>query len=218
MLQSVRRTVAALVLAAAAPAVVEAQVAYNNFASFLSAVGPNGIDSFDDLQAPTPGPLSRSAGSFGYSVAMAASPLDQFFPIENAASAGDWWLSEETAGSNITFSGFGPTVRAIGGSFFATDFSGSASGTAVRIRAVDVNGLFFDQTFASTSSSDFFGVVFDNALATLQISAINTAGSEFYFATANDLVLATVPEPSTMWLLAIGGSMLVVVGRRRRQR
>lgn len=218
MLQSVRRTMAVLAVAAAVPTALEAQVAYTDFASFVTTVGPYGMDSFDDLQGPASGPLSRSAGSFGYSVAAAASPLDQFFSIENPGTPGDWWLSEETAGSNITFSGFGPTVRAIGGSFFATDFLGSASGTAVRIRAVDVNGLFFEQTFASTSANGFFGVVFDHAVLSLQISALDQSDDNPYFATANNLVLAEVPEPSSFLLLTAGGVMLVVIGRRRLQR
>ncbi|MBL0938333.1 MAG: PEP-CTERM sorting domain-containing protein [Gemmatimonadaceae bacterium] len=221
MLQSVRRTVVAFAVAAVVPSVMQAQVTYSSFSDFLAGVTSHGIDTFDDLNSGVvSGPLSRSAGSHSYSVAASASPLNLFYPIENGSSSGDWWLSEETAGTSITFSGFGSNVRAIGGSFFATDFNGGVSGTQLRIRALDVNGNVFDDVFSPATADSFFGVRFDFALASLQISAVNDQSGVYFFATADDLVLAesrsTVPEPSSLLLLSVGAAALCVVRVRRR--
>ena len=215
--------VAAAAVAAAlctAPSTVAAQSTFADFDAFIAAIGPSGIDTFDDLGPDLlPGPLARSAGAYSYSVASTAgAPFDNLFPIENLASAGDLWLSLEDGLGSLSFSGFGSEVFAIGGRFFATDFGGAVSGTSLRVQASDVMGNSIDEGLSPATADAFFGGRFDYAVASLTLSAENGQGPDFFFATANDLVLGegarAVPEPHVAWLLVAGLGALLVVRRR----
>jgi hypothetical protein len=216
------RFAAAAVAAAlfTAPSTVAAQSTFADFDAFVAAIGPSGIDTFDDLGLDLlPGPLARSAGAYSYSVASTAGvPFDNLFPIENPASAGDLWLSLEDGLGSLSFSGFGSEVFAIGGRFFATDFGGAVSGTSLRVQASDVMGNSIDEVLSPATADAFFGVRFDYAVASLTLSAENGQGPDFFFATANDLVLGegarAVPEPHAAWLLVAGLGALLVVRRR----
>lgn len=229
MWKSVRCVTAAVVVACSlgvTPSHASAQVSYSSFADFLAAVDVYGVDAYDDLDADVlPGPLTRSAGSFGYSVATSSPDDIFFFPIENSLANGDWWLSEEWAGSGITFSGFAGNVRAIGGHFFQTDFSGAFRG-GLLISAMDVQGNLFEGMFSPADVDSFFGLRFDYTVAWLKLAVSDpVSDEESFFATANNLVLATslhdvpvtVPEPATtpLLLLATGAGLLFVRHRRR---
>lgn len=216
--RAVSLVTAVVVTAAALPSAASAQATvFTDFSSFLGAVGPYGIDSFDNLGTDLAGPLPRSAGGYNYQAAAAAEPLNLLFSLEASPGSSDLWLSEETAGTGITFSGFGSSVRGIGGFFFGTDFGGTAIDAAVFLRAEDVHGNFFETTLNQASPASFFGVLFENQLATLFVRMSN---SDITFATANDLVLAEgatrVPEPASLLLLASGAALLLHSARRRR--
>lgn len=205
------------VAASAAPTALAAQTTFTDFASFVSAVGPYGVDSFDDLDALIAGPTSRSAGSYGYQAAAAADPLNLLFSLEASPGSSDIWLSEETAGTGITFSGFGSSVRGIGGFFFGTDFGGSVIDAPILLRAEDVHGNFVETALNAASTSAFFGVAFDHQLAFLRLTM---STQDDAFATANDLVLAEgatrVPEPASISLVLIGlAGFSLAAGRRR---
>jgi hypothetical protein len=223
MCRTLRRAVsvatALVVTAAALPTAASAQTTFTDFASFLTAVGPYGIDTFDDLDPITSGPADRTAGSYGYQMAAAAAPLNMLFSLEATPGSTDLWLSEETGGTGITFSGFGSAVRGIGGFFFGTDFGGTAVHAPLLLRAEDVQGHVYETILLSAAPSAFFGVVFNHQLATLRLSLSNP---DFDFATVNDLVLAegatSVPEPASVLLLAPGAMLLWRRSRRRNLR
>lgn len=208
----------------AAPTTVSAQSTFANFDAFVAAIGPSGVDDFNDLLSDfIPGPLARSAGAYSYSVSSTSgAPLDNLYPIENPDVAGDMWLSLDDALGSLSFGGFGSEVFAIGGRFFATEFDGVFSSMSVRVQASDVMGNSIDELLTPASADAFFGVRFDFALSSLTLSAENGQGPDFFFATANDLVLGEaprtvpVPEPQAAWLLVSGMVALLVVGRRRR--
>lgn len=213
-------TAAALVLA---PVTVSAQTSYTNFAAFAAAFSITGTDSFDDLSGPVGiGPVARTAGASSYTVAAAASPFDVLYAVANPSSAQDTWLSTEDAVAPLTFSGFGSDVFGFGGRFFATDIAGAISGTSLVITAVDVLGNSFSSTINPISADAFFGVKFDNAIASFVVTANNSAFTgAAYFATANDVVLGStraVPEPGTVWLVAAGLGGLLVIARCRMAR
>ena len=206
------------------PATVAAQSTFSSFDAFIAAIGPSGVDHFDDLVSDIiPGPLARNAGTYGYNVSSTAgAPFDNLYPIENPDVVGDMWLSLEESLASLLFDGFGSEVFAIGGRFFATDFDGLFSGTAVRVQASDVMGHSIDELLTPATADAFFGVRFEHALASLTLTAENDQGPDFFFATGNDLVLGEaprsvpVPEPQAAWLLVAGCGALLMVRRRRR--
>ncbi len=216
--RAVSMATAVVVTAAALPSAASAQTIFTDFASFLGAVGPYGIDTFDDLDQEVEGPVARLAGGYGYAAAAAAAPLNLFFSLEATPGSSDLWLSEETAGTGILFSGFGGSVRGIGGFFFGTDFGGTAVNAPVHLRAEDVQGKVYQTTLNQASPTAFFGLLFEHQLATLFVSM---SSPDLVFATANDLVLAEgatrVPEPASVWLLAPGAAVLLIRATQRRR-
>ena len=217
-----RALVAATVCAVVLPATLAAQSTFTSFGAFIAAIGPYGIDTYDDLDLDVvPGPLARSAGAYAYAVQASGAPLDGFFGLSNPSAPSDVWLSTEDAAASITFDAFGSNVFAIGGRFFATDFFGGVSGTRLFVNAVDVMGNSVSTELTPQSSDDFFGVRFDYALLSLTLSADNSDFSgDAFFATVNDLVLGaapaqSVPEPTALWLLAAGVAASFAVRRGR---
>ncbi len=210
-------------LAVLAPTAARAQTTFTSFTDFLAAVGPYGVDSFDDLtdSEPIEGPLDRQAGSYNYSVAANGSGSPLFFPLANPDNGGDTWLSTEDADASMTFTGFGSEVRAVGGRFFATDLDGFLSGTDLIFIAEDSEDNIVERMLSSQSTDAFFGVLFDNPILSLRIVAVNEPMGDPFFATANDLVLAEapvvapVPEPSTLLLVAV--PLLLLAARRQRR-
>jgi hypothetical protein len=203
--------------ASAAPTALAAQTTFTDFASFVSAVGPYMVDSFDGLDESISGPITRFEDSdFEYNFAAAGDPLGFLVSLQAEPGSSDLWLSEETAGTGITFSGFGSSVRGIGGFFFGTDFGGSVIDTPILLRAEDVHGNFVETALNAASPSAFFGVAFDHQLAFLRLTM---STQDDAFATANDLVLAEgatrVPEPVTAVLLVPGALLFWHRSRRR---
>jgi hypothetical protein len=206
------RHIAALVTVAvlATPATLAAQSTFASFDAFVAAIGPSGVDDFDDLTTDfVPGPLARSAGGYTYNVSSSAgAPFDNLLGLENPDVTGDMWLSLEESLASLLFDGFGSDVFAIGGRFFATDIDGGFSSMSVRVQASDVMGNSIDELLSPASADAFFGVRFDYALSSLTLTAENGQGPDFFFATANDLVLGeaprSVPEPQSAWLLVAG--------------
>ncbi|BAH40330.1 hypothetical protein GAU_3288 [Gemmatimonas aurantiaca T-27] len=208
-------TAAALV---AAPAVAEAQfTVYTTFADFLSATSNVGTDSFDDLDAygSYAGPLTRQAGTHNYTV---STNLPGFYIPDNA---GDRWLSTNDFAHAITFSGFGSSVRGIGGYFFGTDVDGAPYQlTGLVLTATGKSGASY-QTIVDGSMS-FFGVVADEEILSFTVAAQEqlNANGPFMWPTANDVVIGNaatvVPEPSSFVLMLVGAAGLAFVVQRRR--
>lgn len=210
-------------LFAALPQRVSAQfTTYTTLASFLAATTKAGTDSFENLSltASTPSPLARNAGAFSYTVTVNTTSF------VGSGSSADRWLSTNTATDIITFSGFGPGVRGIGGSFFGTGASGAFSAnTTILLTARTASGMS-TQTLLNTTLSTFLGFVASADLLSLTVEAVQPTGNTFAWPTVNDLVLANgaassvVPEPATWMLLVNGlaGVVLLVTWRRSRRR
>jgi len=177
---------------------------YNSQAAYLAAVGANGVDTFESLSitGTTPSPITRSAGAFGYTAAVSTTT---FF---GAGSAGDHWLSTNTATDSITFNNFTGGVSGFGGFFFGSDVSGLFATGSVTITATDASGTStFTITNATTSS--FVGFVSSGPLLSATLVSVQPT-SGFLWPTANNLTLAGaaatsgVPEPATWAMLLIG--------------
>jgi len=188
---------------------------YTTLTSFNAAVGITGTDTFAGLSVtgPTTGPLTRSAGAYAYTATVGAASSDFW----GSGSIADPSLSTNTATDSIFLSGFSAGVVAAGGNFFSTDVNGSAAVGGVILTAVDFSGASTQLIPVSTSTS-FLGFVSNGALVSLTLSAIQT---NFLvnpsFASADNLVLASVvPEPEAYALLLAGLGVVGFVARRRR--
>lgn len=205
-----------LVKAAAATALVmsagvsnAALNVYTTAASFGTAVTASGTDTYDTLQ---PGfiasPLTRTAGAYGYT----AGASGGLYGI--AGSLSDRWLSTDESGEVITLNGFTGGARAIGGFFFATDFTSAlAAGQSITLTATDSLGATAAQTISSATETSFVGFVSTGNLASLTVSV----GNNSYYGTINNLVLA-VPEPGTYAMLLTGLGVVGAATTRRRGR
>jgi hypothetical protein len=212
----------ALAVASATPSAARAQFAvYTDLAAFLAATSGAGTDTFDDLAAgPLAAPLARTAGSFGYSVSANTSTLYGVGP------AADRWLSADVATDVVTFNGFGPAVRAVGGFFFGTDLGGAfRAGTSLTVRATGAGGAT-TRVLTNAATGTFLGFVGTGALTSLTVEAGQPAQApaDLAFPTVNALVVAAapassvVPEPATVVLVAAGAAVLVPATARRRRR
>jgi hypothetical protein len=203
--------------ALAAPVAAHAQFTiYTDFAAFLSATSGAATDTFDDLAPGVTSPtLARTAGALGYTVTVNTTQLFV------AGTAGDRWLSANTATDVMTFGGFAPSVRGVGGFFFGTDAAGAfRSGTDVVLRATSAAGTV-TRTLAATTPRTFVGFVSASPITAVSVEAVIPAGALAWPA-VNDVVLASagptsvVPEPTTLALVALG-SIVLVLGQVRRR-
>jgi hypothetical protein len=185
---------------------------YTSQSSFLAAVGASGLDTFDDLDntRPTPSPLNRTAGPFGYTAAVP----EQFY---GAGSGRDHWLSTNRAADPITFSNFTGGVSAFGGQFFSSDINGLYTPGSVILTATDSSGTVTETITGSTTSS-FRGFVSTGPLLS---TTLRTPTGSAVWPTANNLLLAApisaAPEPAS-WAMMIVGFGLVGSQLRRRKR
>lgn len=218
------RTIALAVAAlVAVPATASAQITiHTTLASWLGAVGANGVDTYNDLpSASITGPLNRTAGTFGYtaSVTNPSGGSTDFFP---AGTNADRWLSTDNALANIVFDNFSPDARGVAGEFFLSDISGSFVGTG-QLTVTYTSGVTATVTFTNPSVGNFWGITSTQAIASLVVSAVQPTNGSPIWPTVNNLRIgaaptSTVPEPSTYALLAVGLGGIGITGWRRRAR
>jgi hypothetical protein len=178
---------------------------YTSQSDFLAAVSAPGFDTYDDLSIAQYGlSLDRGAGAYGYTV---SSPNG----IWGAGVPGDHWLSNSTRTDAITFGNFSGGVSAFGGYFFGSDINGAyvPSGDLV-LTAADGTTLTYSMT--GTTRTSFLGFVSDSGLSSVTLLS-SPAGN--YWPTANDVVLAAVPEPATYGMFLAGLGFLGLMARRR---
>jgi hypothetical protein len=187
----------------------------NTPAVFTAAVGASGIDGFIDLStaAETAGPLSRSAGSFGYT---ATTSISGFYAVPADLDAA---LSSNYAEAIVTFSGFGADVVAAGGNFFSADIDGVALAGSVLLTATDIAGNTASQTLNDASPGSFVGFVSDLPLFSVTLQATQPSPDLPVWAVADNFVLASavaaVPEPFSGSLMLAGLVCLAFLSRRR---
>jgi PEP-CTERM motif len=211
----------ALCLALAiAPLRANAQiVVHTTLASFLAATTATAVDTFDDIaRTRVDSPIYRTAG--GYQFYSNTGPgRSGFLP---GGIANDTWLRPFLAAEYMTFGFFPAPIQAFGGYFFGTDANGAFAGTGrITVTARDPSGaLFF--TLVNPQLDTFLGFTSAAGLFTVSLEAAQPDGGSLWVS-ANDvrlgsLLIAVVPEPATIALLAAGLTALGMffAGRRRK--
>jgi hypothetical protein len=208
------KPLAIAVLALAAGASHAALTVYTSQASFSAAVTNSGIDTFAGLSitSATPGPLTRSAGSYGYT---ATATTNDFF---GAGSTADPWLSVATSTDSIRFSNFtGGTMSAIGGNFFNSNLDGLFAAGNITLVATDASGATLTQTITGASSGSFLGFTSTSAITSLVVTAVQPTSGSLWPTVDNLTLAAAVPEPETYAMLLAGLAMLAALARRRQR-
>ncbi len=203
-----------LALAVAGPAHGTLTV-YTSQQAFLDAVGPTGVDTFEDfsINELTLSPVIRNGGAFGYT---AAAPLGFY----GAGSDADRWLSTNTSSDVITFSDFTGGISAFGGFFFGTDMAGQFIPGNITLTVTDSDGAM-SQTITGATTASFLGFVSTGPLLSTALNAFEP-NTNFVWATANNLTLANtlaapaVPEPATWTMMLVGFASIGLAMRRRK--
>lgn len=208
------RSLAAVVLLCAAAA---SQAAIVSFTSRTAFVGGSNVqvDSLSDLTINTAlgvSSLTRSTGSFGYSV----STDNDFYVVPAAGSIA---LSTQETSDSLVFADFTSigAVMAFGANFFGTNNLGESASGGLTIVATDLNGFSSTISLPGNSLNGFAG--FRSDVALLSVSARMTTPALFgdanpVYVTADNITF--VPEPSSLMLVLAAGFAIPLVRARRR--
>jgi hypothetical protein len=200
----------AVLLCCTAAAAQADVLVFTDRTAFLAAVQAPGIDTFNDLSiSPFPSPLMRTAGAYSY---QASTLIGDFYP---GGSAADIWLTTDSATDTTTFSGFSAGVQAFGGYFFGSDITGAFSPGRTMVLTATDGTISRTVNLANTTTSTFLGFVSTTPLTSVSLRGEGVPGI-VYWATANNVILAAVPEPATYGMLLGGLALLGFAARRRR--
>ncbi|MEJ6005362.1 hypothetical protein WG899_07380 [Paucibacter sp. AS339] len=191
---------------------------FTSQSAFQAASSQLGTDSFQDLSVndALDGPLLRQAGSHNYRVSALDGLENQFYAT--AGENGTVWLGSNRVDAHLLFDNFANNLRAIGGNFLATTYSGEAWPEArLTLTLTDAQGSTTQELDLSGSSSiGFLGFVSSSHLLSLDIAVSSSSLS--VFPTVENFQLgmaAAVPEPSSAVLL-LGGLLLLPALRARK--
>ncbi len=207
------RSLAVAGLLAATGAAQATITVYTSLAAFTAAVFNPGVDTFAGLStdATTFGPLNRTAGSYGY--VATTEPNNAFF---GAGTPSNPALSPNTAQDRMVFDGFTGGVGALGANFYATNISGAFISGDIIVTATDADGAV-TRTITGATVDSFLGFVSNRgALISASLVSVQPVAGGFIWPTAENLVLAAVPEPETYALLLAGLGIVGFMARRRR--
>lgn len=216
---SAKSVLASAVLLLAAATAHADITTYTSQSSYLGAVGTTGVDTFDDLVIDAyDGPLTRSAGSYGYTVGAAPNSPVLYGASDDGA---DIWLTANNRLDLLTFAPDSP-VAGVGGFFFGSDLFGFSTPAAyLTLSATDSTGATVTYTLDTPQLNSFVGFVSTGSLVSFSVTASNQAG---VWATVNDLhlsgaaaVTTPVPEPETYGMMLGGLGLLGFIARRKRK-
>jgi hypothetical protein len=190
-----------------------------------SLVNASGIDSFGDLTidplTSLGTSLARTAGPIGYT----ASTTTGLYAIQSPGIGGPS-LSVDGNADILKFDTFSTGVYNFGARFYLSELNASnVVGGVMTVRATDINGLLQNFTFTqsavasglnATEPTLYFRLGSDVALQSVELIAPAVGANPLVFVTADNVVLGTVPLPST-WLMMLAGSgaLLRLASRRR---
>ena len=178
---------------------------------------PASRDTFSDLTINTnlnTLVLSRSLDSFRYTVGSTfANPTDS--GLYTVAAAGTLAVSTGWFTDSLIFTLLSTNVLGFGGNFFGTNLLGEATGGGLTITATDTAGLSLTSTIAGGSLASFAGFVSDVPLRLISVRM--TTPNINVFATADNILVTAVPEPSTWMLMLAGSAVALQLAKRRRK-
>ncbi|SEO40461.1 PEP-CTERM protein-sorting domain-containing protein [Duganella sp. CF517] len=217
---SAKSVLASAVFLLAASAAHADITTYTSQSSYLAAVGTTGVDTFDDLESTGyDGPLTRTAGGYGYTVSAAPNSGEIWGATDDFS---DIWL---TGGNRLDLVTFAPSapLAGVGGFFFGSDLFGFSTPAAyLTLSATDSTGSTVSFTLNTPKFNSFVGFVSTGSLVSFSVTAGDQPG---VWATVNDLhlsgpaaVTTPVPEPETYGMMLAGLGVLGFIARRKRQR
>ena len=195
-----------------------ASVSYTSLAAFNAAVQSSGTDTFSDLNGGSilPTTISRTAGAYSYT----ASSASALFQGHDA----NGFLSNDNRGDSIVFSGFSPSITAIGANFFGSTLAGNfLLGESIRIDILESDSDTFTVNLSNTSLSSFWGYVADSSITSLTFTSL---GLSLLWPSVDNLTLAQarpvvtdpnpIPEPASLALFGLAALAARVASRRRK--
>jgi hypothetical protein len=228
MNRSIRNTIALTALIAAPWAAQALPMVYQDEAAFTNALSSYAVDDFSDLplgEVPTPVPRTITNAETGDSFSYEADAPSNVWMLDGLEVGGAKWMSVDAPRDTLEFEQFDPTVTAVGGYFFNTDWYGNAASGEIRVVLEDSLGGTFQYLIELASPTAFRGfAVAQGYIESLSITAVNISvtGSTWRgkWATVDNLIVGNY-DPNAVSASAPAGlslllALVAIVGMSRR--
>lgn len=166
---------------------------FTSLADFNAATSARSTDGYNgfDISGATGSPITRTAGSYGYT----ASAATGFY---GAGTSGNPWLSTYTSTDPIVIGSFTGGVGAVGGLFFDSNYNGAYASGNITITAIDSTGDSVTRTITGATTSSFLGFVSTGTMLSLSITAEQTdLPNAYLWPTVDNLVLGKAAATQT---------------------